>query len=196
MKIAKRLKEDDEKQRSICEIQLNPETEIGFFIKIKKKRIYNFLITCYHVLSESIKDKSDIVVRLKDKKKYAIQLDNASRLIKSLEDKDIAAIEILNGDKLKNSAIFLNVDDKNNYEYEHYKNKDIIILEYRNDIIYKKEGEILAIQDNKFEFKHNLSTIEGSDSSPIILDGSSIVIGIQKKSSIGIFIEELLRVLE
>ena len=50
MQMAKKLKDNDEKNNSICKIKLNPEA-VGFFLRIQKKKEYNFLITCYHVLS-------------------------------------------------------------------------------------------------------------------------------------------------
>ena len=197
MQIAKKLKDNDEKNNSICKISLYPEA-VGFFLTIQKKQEYNFLITCYHVLSESIRDKLDIEIRLKNDKKKVINLDDPKRLIKYVEEKDIAAIEIKNKDNIKNSVHFLNLDlnNLNVNEYNQYKNKDIIVLEYYSGKIYYKKGNILDINDKSYEFKHNLSTKEESDGSPIILVENSKVIGIQKKTSYGIFIAELLKELD
>ena len=80
MELPKELKENDEKNNSICKISLNNQA-VGFFLKIQKKRDYYFLISCYHSLSNAIKDKSDIEIRLKDEKKYIIELDDKNRLI-------------------------------------------------------------------------------------------------------------------
>ena len=112
--------------------------------------------------------------------------------------KDIAAIEIKNKDNIKNSVNFLNLDlnNLNVNDYNQYKNKDIIILEYYNGTIYSKKGTILDINDKSCEFKHNLSAKEESDGSPIILVENSTVIGIQKRTSYGIFIAELLKELD
>ena len=197
MQIAKKLKDNDEKNNSICKISLYTEA-VGFFLRIKKKKEYNFLITCYHVLSESIRDKSDIEIRLKNDKKKVINLDDPKRLIKYVEEKDIAAIEIKNKDNIKNSVNFLNMDlnNSNANEYNQYKNKDIIVLEYYSGTIYYKKGNILDINDKNCEFKHNLLTKEESDGSPIILVENSKVIGIQKRTSYGIFISELLKELD
>ena len=194
MQMAKKLKDNDEKNNSICKIKLNPEA-VGFFLRIQKKKEYNFLITCYHVLSESIRDKLDIEIRLKNDIKKVINLDDPKRLIKFVEEKDIAAIEIKNKDNIKNSVNFLNLD-LNVLNVDQYKNKDIIVLEYYSGTIYYKKGNILDINDKSCEFKHNLSTKEESDGSPIILFENSKVIGMQKRTYYGIFVAELLKELD
>ena len=197
MQLSKKLKDNDFKIKSICKLSIYPEAT-GFFLKIQKKRNYFFLITCYHALSKYIKDKSDIEIRLNEEKKYIIELDDKKRLIKCLEDKDIAAIEIIDKDKLKNCVNFLDIDLNytNGNEYNQYINKEIIILEYYNGRILYKKGEIIDIKDKEFEFKHNIKIKEESEGSPFVLFNNSKAIGIQKRYSYGSFIAELLKELD
>ena len=164
-------------------------------LKIQKKRDYYFLISCYHSLSNAIKDKSDIEIRLKDEKKYIIELDDKNRLIKCIEEKDIASIEIKNKDNLQKAIYFLNLDlnNINSNSFDIYNNKEIIILEYYKGKIYYKKGSIIDVNGSNFEFKHNLAAEEESDGSPIILSENSSVIGMQKRTSFGTFISELLK---
>ena len=193
MQLATPLKDDDVNTKAICKLALNPEST-GFFLRIQKKKQYNFLVTCYHSLYKSIQDENEVEIRLKDEKKYVIDLSCKERLIKCIEDKDIAAVEIIKKDHLQNSVHFLNLDANYINGYNQYKDKNIFgLYYYKKGKIYLKKGIISEINEKNFEFKHNIQTDEKSDGSPIILAGNSCVVGMHKKSSFGTFIDELIK---
>ena len=193
MEIPKLLKDDNKNAKSICKISLNQEST-GFFLRIKKKKQYNLLITCYHCLNKSIQDEDEIEIRLKGDKKHVIDLNSKNRLIKCIENKNIAAIEIIKKDNLMNSVHFLELDFSYINGYNQYKGKDIMALEYYKDgKIYSKKGQVLDVNEKDFEFKHNINIKEESDGCPIILTNNSCVIGMHKKLSFGTFMAELIK---
>ena len=68
--------------------------------------------------------------------------------------------------------------------YDKYIHSEIFALQFPKDkieVANEKIKEIMKINNNNYESKHNIDTDYGSSCSPIILSGSSLVIGIHKE---------------
>ena len=167
---------------SICKIFTKKSVATGFFMKIKKKKEYCFLITNFHVISQQdVNSRLTILITLENGKIISIKLEDDKRIIKCFDKPiDITIIEILDIDGVKDFIDFLSYD--RNYEdgYEQYKNKDIFILQHpEGKDLECGMGKIINIIGNQFE--HSVDTDKGSSGSPIILISNSRVVGIHKK---------------
>ena len=93
---------------------------------------------------------------------------------------DIAVIEILSSDKISQEYFLLPLIDYMD-NYNKLINKKIMILQYPNGEINSSFGKINRLIESKnYGFIHNASTDKGSSGSPIFLEGSIRVIGINK----------------
>ena len=167
---------------SVCKISIGESVATGFFLKIKKKKEYYFLVTNFHVISQqNVNSRLVILITLENKKEINIKLEDDKRIIKCYDKPiDITINEILDIDGVKSFTDFLSYD--RNYEdgYEHYKNKDIFILQHpEGKDLECGMGKIINIIGNQFE--HSVDTDKGSSGSPIILISNSRVVGIHKK---------------
>ena len=174
----------------ICKIKIKEKLfGTGFFCKIPFPDRFNFLpvlITCHHVIDEnSLTQGSEIKFTLdNDNIKKSIVIDN-SRRIYTNNDKDITIIQINPEEDEINYDAFLNVDDniyKNNDDI--YINKSVYAIHYEEGKKKKKSpGIITIISEDKFNFKHNCTTKDGSSGAPIINLENFGVMGIHKGSS-------------
>ena len=188
----------DKIKKSVCKIKYtlgsNSYNGTGFFMNYNS---WKFLITNYHLISETIKE---IEIEIWNKNTKILSLNN--RYIKYIKKpKDITAIQIyLNEIK---DIVFLDYDLNYLKEngYFQYINSNVISLGYPN--IYELScgsGRIKEIDEiDNYEFYHNIPTKEGSSGSPIILYNLLTVIGVHKSAekiknlNLGTFIGELLK---
>ena len=165
----------------------------GFFLKLKLKNKFRyFLITCYHIISESyIIEKLNIKLycgKYNDEETITIKLDNKERYIKWFDKPvDIILIEILEKDNVKKDK-FLKPDLNYKNGYDLYKNDYFYLAGYPRINLNENErsissGKIIDIIDQS-EFEHSLHTGPGNSGSPICLAKTSFVVGIHKGGAI------------
>ena len=172
--------------KSVCKIIIKKNNEnifgTGFFININNSNKY--LITNYHIISESaINNENEIEIY--NKKKMKLVLNN--RFIKFFPfPKDITIIELKKDDELYEDIELLNIDiNYYIYGYNIYQNVDIFSVEHP---FGKKavcaSGKVINVDE--YEFSHNIPTEHGSSGCPIILLNDNInliqVIGIHKSA--------------
>ena len=128
----------DQMMNCICKIKLGT----GFFCKIKDDK-HNFkmnaLITNYHVIDEKYyNENSQIHLMLNDEKVKVISL-NKKRKTYFDENYDIAIIEILESDGIKN---YLELEDKLFEEdrEKYYDEKSVYIIQYPGEKVIVSYG--------------------------------------------------------
>ena len=117
-------KEVKELQKSFCKIQFDNNEGTGFFMKFecRNKGIINCLVTCCHVLSNSIgylKSKKLIIDIEYIAKKVEINLTENNRIIEYFDKPiDLIIVEILylDFDNITNDINFLEYDLINSYK--------------------------------------------------------------------------------
>ena len=170
----------------LCKIKtLSGKIGYGFLMKLYKgENPFYCLISNGNIINEKM---------IKSKEKLEINYDNENKIIKiELNEKerfilnykfiniDAIIIEILPKDNINKNYYFL-PDLKYIKDYEKLKNKRINIIDYKeeeNNIT----NEIKSI--NQYEFKY-LNKASGISGSPIFIEGSSKVIGINKEGESG-----------
>ena len=184
MKINKQV----EVSKSICKIITSSQLGTGFFIKLDvEKDSLNFLMTNEHVITqEMIEKKEEIEIKYENQKKsLIISLDDKGRLIKDFLYLNIDAviIQILPKDKIQDDFFLLpNIEYLKGYEQ--FENKEVYILQYAAGGELQCSAQIIKkINLYKNEFSHLSSTLKGSSGSPIILKGSTFVLGIHKQAN-------------
>ena len=197
--------------KSVCKITYLINYSVargtGFFMKINhNNNSFKYLITCFHVVPKELIDK-EINLEIQEtpkKKKIKIVFDLKNRDIKFFEDPlDITAIQIKDEDSdIINNWDFLICDENYINGYDIYMKSDVFVMGYpKGDILEHGSGEIVDIDKDNYEFKHNSPTDIGFSGSPIILF-NSLVVGIHKKgiiseklnlgTFIGVIIKELI----
>ena len=171
--------------KSTCKIICsNIKGGSGFFIKLYKgKNPFYCLMTCEHVITETMIEKGDYIQIYYDydNKNISINLNKSERFIKSYIylNIDTTVVEILEKEKDKiTEEYFLLPLPYLDIINEELINKKIIILQYQKlkDLGYS-DGEIQSI--NNYEFSHLSNTKKGSSGGPIFLKGNSTkVLGI------------------
>ena len=173
----------------ICRIIINNTIGTGFFMRLEKSnKSFYCLITCEHVVEEEMIDsKNEIEVYYDNQKsKLKISLNKDERFIRSYRyiNIDAIVIEILQKDKVDDKFFLLpNLDYINGYEQ--FEGQEIYIPQFPGEKnLSFSLGKIKLINIYTNEFSHLASTRPGSSGSPIFLLGSSLVLGIHKKSKI------------
>ena len=173
----------------ICRIIINNTIGTGFFMRLEKSnKSFYCLITCEHVVEEEMIDsKNEIEVYYDNQKsKFKIPLNKDERFIRSYRyiNIDAIVIEILQKDKVDDKFFLLpNLDYINGYKQ--FEGQEIYIPQFPGEKnLSFSLGKIKLINIYTNEFSHLASTRPGSSGSPIFLVGSSLVLGIHKKSKI------------
>ena len=174
---------------AICRIIINNTIGTGFFMRLEKSnKSFYCLITCEHVIKEEMIDsKNEIEVYYDNQKsKLKFPLNKDERFIRSYRyiNIDATVIEILQKDNVDDKFFLLpNLDYINGYEQ--FEGQDIYIPQFPGEKnLSFSLGKIKLINIYTNEFTHLASTRPGSSGSPIFLAGSSLVLGIHKKSKI------------
>jgi len=183
----------------------------GFFIKIRlKEKIYQFLITCNHIINESIVMEKMVVKlyygKINKEIKLEIKLDRNERYIKCLDKPvDVTLVEIIEKDNIKEDKFLMpDLNYKNGYNI--YINDNFYLAGYPQNNSNENErsissGKIINILDN-LEFEHSLDTGHGNSGSPICLRSNLLVVGIHKQGhttrpiNYGTFLGYILDILE
>ena len=181
---------------SITRIEYGDKIGTGFFMKIViKDKIFKFLVTCEHVVTEEmIKNKTKINIYY-GKKNFEInkiiELNEKERYIKDFKvSLDITLIQILKSDNIPENK-FLSPDLNYRNGYHFYRDKSFYLAGYphleEKDGIHHLEqmkercissGKITSF--NEYEFEHSLDARSGSSGSPICLINNKCIIGIHK----------------
>ena len=167
-------------KNTICKIFIPDKKKVGtgFFMKIKQ---IIYLITCHHVISgDVINSIINIKISDKENKIHEQNIKLNERDYKFFVDLDITVVEIKDSDKIVDQLDFLDYDANYVKGYEQYKDLDIFILQYPNNV-YTGSGKIKQLFDS-INFSHDIDTEPGSSGSPIILPGTLKVIGIHQSS--------------
>ena len=178
------LKIANKVMKSICKISIKTKKGIfygtGFFLKYSDSKKY--LMTNYHIINPNLENEN-IETEIHNENKMKLKFNN--RFTKYLDKpKDIAIIEIKESDEIYKDIEFLDYDLNYKKGYSIYKGIDIFSVEHPyGDDASSASGIIVNIYD--YEFKHNISTDNGSSGCPIILLNNNInsiqVIGIHKE---------------
>ena len=180
---------------SIVKIGNNINNEIGngFFMKVYIDNIkLKFLLTCYHIISQDLVDKEEVInIIFKQNKEniMKIKLGKLKRIIKCFQlPIDVTFFQILDGDCISDD-MFLSPDFNFKKGYAFYENKNILSAGYlthmKGDICISsgKINKIKTINSEIFEFENSLDKGHLSSGSPIFLSDSKCVIGINKGSN-------------
>ena len=185
----------------------------GFFIKFRlKDKIRKFLITCNHIINESIvKEKMVIKLyygKINKEKKLEFKLDRNERYIKCFDGSiDVTLVEIFEKDNIKEEKFLMpDLNYKNGLNFYKEKNNYYYLAGYPQNNLNENErsvssGKIINILDNS-EFEHSLDTGPGNSGSPICLASNLLVVGIHKQGhktepiNYGTFLGYILDILE
>ena len=180
----------DKIRKSICKIKSKEGFGTGFFIDYNS---YKYLITCYHVISEEIKN---IVIEIWDKHDINLNLNNRN-IIYLPKPKDITIIQLKEKEINEIDYLFFDLDYVKGYKL--YTNNEALSLGYpKGEKLASGSGLIKEIVD-EYDFYHNIPTSWGSSGSPIIQFNTLLVIGIHKEAEIeeqlnvGIFAGEAIK---
>ena len=156
----------------------------GFFMKLYKgDNPFHCLISNENIISKDmIKSKEKIEIKYdNENKSIKIDLNKKERFILNYKfiNIDSIVIEILPKDNINDIYYFL--PDLKLKDYDKLKNEKINIVEYKEGINNIK-NEIKAINQYELTYLNNIPGISGS---PIFIEGSSKVIGINKEGNCG-----------
>ena len=174
----------DQMNKSICKIDQGDIFGTGFFCNIPisiQNQCINYclaLITCKHVFDEI---KGNVMKLEINKKNQILALDN-SRKIYLDKMRDIAIIELRNGDFSNINSLYL---DENIFEkHPEYNYKDIYILHYEFGKDAKYSPGIITSFDKALIYNtklyNNCSTQPGSSGGPILNSKNYKIIGVHK----------------
>jgi len=174
----------DQMNKSICKIDQGDILGTGFFCNIPisiQNQCINYclaLITCKHVFDEI---KGNVMKLEINKKNQILALDN-SRKIYLDKMRDIAIIELRNGDFSNINSLYL---DENIFEkHPEYNYKDIYILHYEFGKEAKYSPGIITSFDKALIYNtklyYNCSTQPGSSGGPILNSKNYKIIGVHK----------------
>lgn len=175
-------------ERNICKIERKGNFVTGFFTKTENGK--KLLITSSNI-SKDIKENGKIKIILNEGEKTINVDDSRNIFINNNNKSDIAIIEILEKDNIKD---FLEIDENTfNKDPENiFKRKPIYILQYSN-----KPFVSFGVLNNIFgnEIYHLCNTQKGSLGSPILDLLTNKVIGVHNGDSryifkIGTFLKE------
>ena len=164
---------------SVCKIRFKNLTGTGFFIKLYKNSKELFcLLTNEHVIKEKfIETTETIYIYYEIEKRYImIKLNPKERFIECYKDMDVTLIEIIKNDKIDEKYFLIP-----NYDNISI-NQEIYIPQFPEGKLSYSYGIIKEI--NNFNLTHNAGTYYGSSGSPILLKGTTKVIGIHKKGDL------------
>ena len=173
--------------KSICKIITSKNAGLGFLIKLYKgNNSFYCLMTNENLIKREmieLKEKIEIYYD-KESVKLKINLNKEERYIKDFIylDLDLIIIEIIKEDNI-NEEIFLLPDMEYKNGYKEYENKGIFIPQYLEEggkITYSK-GKIKT--KNNCKFSHLATTKNGASGSPIFLEGTIKVVGIDKRDN-------------
>jgi len=185
----------------------------GFFIKLRlKEKIGKFLITCNHIINESIVFEKKVIKlyygKINKEKKLEIKLDINERYIKCFDEPlDVTLVEIIEKDNIREEKFLMpDFSYKNGFDFYKNKNNYYYLAGYPQNNLNENErsissGKIINILDNS-EFEHSLDTGPGNSGSPICLASSLLVVGIHKQGhktkpiNFGTFLGYILDILE
>ena len=172
--------------KAVCKIIIETNGGInhgtGFFLNYSDSKKY--LMTCYHVINPSIKNRK-IELEIHNQKIFQLKFDN--RFTKYLDrPEDIAIIEINESDEIYKEVEYLDYDKNYIDGYNIYQDADVFSVEHPGgEDASCASGKIKDFYDNEFE--HDISTEGGSSGSPVLLLNNNInlirVIGIHKEGS-------------
>ena len=189
---------------SICRILNSNKNKIssGFLIKIhsKDKPLFCLMTNGHTITEEMIKNNDKIDVYYDNQKeRIQIHLNIKDRFIQNFNDLDLdcSVVEILPNDNVDGKYFLLPNIDYNDSNYKSLNNKKIYIVQFpEGKDLSHSSGNIKNI--NKYELTHEASTEPGSQGSPIFLDQTNKVIGIQggdNKQNFGDFIFPIIKIL-
>ena len=171
--------------KSLCKISTpNNILGFGFLIKFYKgKENFFCLMSCEHIIKQELimqKEKINFYYDKESKMKEII-LDKDERFIKDFIDIgiDVTIVEIIKSDNINEDYFLLpNIDYMNNLSK--LNNKKIHIPQYpkEENLSYEK-GTIIKI--NNYELIHKCSSERISSGCPLLLKGTTRVIGIYKE---------------
>ena len=172
--------------KSICKIILplpNYNNIVtGFLIKLYKgENPFFCLMTNDHLIDKEIIELNKPIEIYYDfqNKKNTIILNKNERFIQDYKDMnlDILIIEILNKDNINEDYFLLPY-----YDYNNIKSNKIYIPHYIDEEhLFFFEGEILRI--DKYKLIHNIHLAEVPPGSPILLQNTTSVIGINRQGN-------------
>ena len=168
--------------KSVCKIIYNKNIGSGFLIKlfINVKQIFCLMTNQHVITKEMIKSNAIIDVKYNFEKKWIkIKLDEKERFIKYNKKLDVTIVEILPNDYVKDKYFLIpNINNDNKV----YIKKDIYIVQFpEGKYLSYSIGKITDMYD--YELVHDASTKPGSSGSPIVLKGSTEVLGIHKQGN-------------
>ena len=179
----------------ICKIEINIDDNnikngSGFFIKLEKnnKPLY-CLMSNEHIISRDIINKNGEIKIIYNNEENIRQIKlTKDRFIKDYKDIGIDAtiVEILNKDNINKDYFISPKYYDINYDYKELEDKNIYIPQFpkcKNTHI--SIGKIKTVNQNCIEFSHLASTKCGSSGSPILIYGTSDIIGIHKSGICG-----------
>ena len=171
----------------LCKIN-TPSGKIGYGFLMKTNKgdnpFYYLLSNVNLINEEMIKSKEKIEINYdNDNKRIKIELNEKERFILNYKFINIDAIiiEILPKDNI-NENYYLLPDLKYIKDYNKFKNKIINIIEYKEEEENIIINEIKTIKQYEFIYLNKILGISGS---PIFIEGSSKVIGINKDGESG-----------
>ena len=169
--------------KSLCKIVTPNKIPLGFLIKMfRKEKDFFCLMTNEHIISKEMIDQKENIIFYYDgiSEKKEINLNKEERFIKNFKDMGIDAtiIEILPKDNIpKKYFLLTSIEYMNNFDG--IIGKEITIIQYPEGKLSYSYG-IIKEKINNYEFSYKASTKEGSSGNPILLKGTTRVIGIHK----------------
>ena len=175
----------EQMENNICQILIGKKQATGFFCEIPfpdRDNILDVLITTDIIHNEKT---IPVIFQEKNEKNKKLEIILNNKIKTTFEKFNMSIIEIKKEDNIKN---FLELDDlilddinKDNVQYNKYKDKTIYIPHYPDENLSVSYGIISDIpEENKLYFQHKCITNIGSSGSPI-LNLNNKVIGIHKE---------------